>query len=83
MSTLLSSAFIFMMSSSFDSVAVFRLGVEGEAGGGDELSSCGSGDDVDGGVEFDFLKIWGKHFFHFVFVVFAFVSVHFCVSGYN
>ena len=54
MSTLLSSAFIFKMSSSFDSAAVFRLGVEGEAGGGDELSSCVSGDDVDGGVELDF-----------------------------
>ena len=77
--TLLSSAFIFKMSSSFDSAEVFRLGVEGEAGGGDELSSCVSGDGVDGGVELDFFWRFGsKHFFHFVLVVFAFVSVHFC-----
>ena len=54
MLTLLSNAFTFKMSSSFDSTAVFRLGVEGEAGGGDELSSCVSGDGVDGGVELDF-----------------------------
>ena len=54
MSTLLSSACIFKMSSSFDSAAVFRLGVEGEIGGCDELSSCVSGDDADGGVELRF-----------------------------
>ena len=71
MSTLLSSAFIFKMSSSFDSAAVFCLGVEGEAGGGDELSSCVSGDDVDGGVQLDFFEDLGVNI-SLIFVLFCF-----------
>ena len=69
MSTLLSSAFIFKMSSSFDSAAVFRLGVEGEAGGGDELSSCVSGDGVDGGVELDFFEDLGVNISFILFLL--------------
>ena len=89
MSTLLSSAFIFKMSSSFDSAAVFRLGVEGEAGGGDELSSCVSGDGVDGGVELDFFEDLGVNIsfilfllclllFLYIFVFQVITDVDFC-----
>ena len=89
MSTLLSSVFIFKMSSSFVSAVVFHLGVEGEAGGGDELSPCVSGDDVDGRVELDFFEDLGVNIsfilfllclllFLYIFVSQVIIDVDFC-----
>ena len=69
MSTLLPSTFIFKMSSSFDIAEAFHLGVEGEAGEGDELSSCVSGDGVDGGVELDFFEDLGVNISFILFLL--------------
>ena len=69
MSTLLSSTFIFKMSSSFDSAAVFRLGVEGGPGGGDELSFCVSSDGADGGVELYFFEDLGVNISFILFLL--------------
>ena len=79
------------MSFSFDSAAVFRLGVEGEAGRGDELSSCVSGDGVDGGVELDFFEDLGVNIsfilfllclllFLYIFVFQVIIGVDFCTD---